>query len=309
MPLVIAPYALLGILNPIIANRPPGWIGTVFRTINITSKAGPTSVKSSNMNFNVDQAVDSLKRDGLFISRGHFTHQTIKKLNRDFDFLLSHQIKGMKEVRHPSGRFFRINCKYCESSKIPEIMKIFSSRLLRDIAASYLPEGSIFNHDIVATHDFKSVKITDDHFDMFRSLKFMIYLLDTNEQNGVFSYARRTHIYNSHLRKQHLRIGGSLKSLPNIRGGNEDISFEPINGPAGTLIIFDTEGFHRADRLAEATERRILRNRCVFANQPAARPIKYSRQWIREHWRKHARIFGPNPPHGRRSTGGSAQAK
>jgi hypothetical protein len=253
-----------------------------------------------NKRLSASRVVDHLRTNGLFVSKKHFDAETVDMLNNEFDLLLRHQFDGVKERRRIRGtRIFRIKFDKFEKSNFPTFVNVFFSSFFKNVADLYLPSDSIFNYELVATYDMGNPEIVNDHFDTLRALKFMIYLMDTDERNGAFCYAPRTHFKNSDFRKQQLRFGGSPPSLPCVLADDAEKFAEPIIGPAGTLIIFDTEGFHRASNMAEGTERRILRSRCLFPNQSLEKPMKFSRQWIWEHRFNPIRLFAPKRPEGR----------
>jgi len=143
---------------------------------------------------------------------------------------------------------------------------------------------------------------------MFHALKFMLYLLDANEANGAFRYAIGSHHKNTKLRRRYVLCGGKLIRLPNICSPKESIPLRSISGPAGTLIIFDTDGFHSGGNILLGKERRVLRSRYLFSGQPPIRPNMFSFQWVRESSLNPLKFVLPLlAPPGRSSTGGTAR--
>jgi len=255
----------------------------------------------------VDCVVDQLRTDGIFVAKDFYDDATVNRLNEEFELLLSHQFVGVKEnKKRKIGRMFRVNYEKLDIKSLHSFQSAFCLREYREICDRYMDINSIINNDLVATQELGIRGVSDhlidaltkSHIDVLRALKFMVYLMDTNEENGAFCYARGTHAMNTRLRHRHLRCGGSIRALPAVLPADVDLDFESIQGPAGTLIIFDTDGVHRAGRMSEGTERRILRNRCLFPNQPARKPSKYSRQWFWELRLNPMKIFAPKVPEG-----------
>ena len=262
---------------------------------------------SPNIKLDTDRVIDQLHSDGVFVAEGYFGAATVDRLNEEFELLCSRQFEGVKESekRKKTGRLFRISYEKIEKESFKNIREVFFSDMLREISEQYMPKNSLINYDLIAAQNLGIIEedrfidaLRNSHIDALRALKFMIYLMDTNEENGAFSYARGTHAINSRLRNKHLRFGGSLRALPAVLPVDAGVGFESINGSAGTLIIFDTDGVHRAGKLSEGTERRILRSRCLFPNQPAQKPSKYSRRWFWEHRLNPMKIFAPKVPEG-----------
>ena len=140
---------------------------------------------------------------------------------------------------------------------------------------------------IYSTHDFKydgSIGRNGYlHFDRNRSLKFFFYLNDVTEQNAAFYIQEDSHLLGKKLREKAWR---KLIPTPNdnfIKKGVFKIfgkPFEkvknrieldypeslipekliPVEGKAGTLIVFDSDIFHKGGLIRkEGLERTVLR--------------------------------------------------
>lgn len=234
----------------------------------------------------VSKTIATLQSDGICFFEALFDHDTVIGLNDDFQNAFDKLPPGVNMgPKHPPGRIAVITTSMCEAVSLPTIFSIFMSLQFKAISDAILTKDSIYNDMIVLTHEKIAKPITDLHFDTQRSLKFLIYLLDTDVSNGAFSYAKRSHIENSAYRKKFLSQGGYLQELQNVPSEIESdtIDLEPITGPAGSVVIFDTDGWHSAGRLEDDTkERRIIRSRSVFAGQPSLqRPKRYSPKWFR----------------------------
>lgn len=256
---------------------------------------------------NIDTAVRTLGNEGIFVQERFFDHETLEQINREFELLFSQSFPGVTLGDHPPGRMATIETSAADASCLQTILRIFLSDSFRLIAEKYMPENSVFNDRILATHEFKSGPTTDTHFDSVRTLKFFIYLLDTDESNGAFKYARGTHKSNSAYRQQFLQNGGHLLELQNIPSATESMELVPICAPAGSLLIFDTDGFHSGGVIVdEPRERKVLRARSVFSGQPRLHPRRFTPMWFRRRFK----LFAPNPPFdipGRAKTGGSSR--
>jgi hypothetical protein len=256
-----------------------------------------------------NEVKQALLSDGIFIAPGLITGPAMDQLRSEFERIFSERNPAVAPGIHPSGAMTRIDTRRSQASEFPTILSIFLSETFRQIACSYLPEGSTFNDCIVATHDYNSGQITDTHFDSLRTLKFFIYLSGTDIDNGAFQYARGTHTENSAYRDRFLENGGQLLDIQNIPADDEAVDLEAICGPAGTLMIFDTDGFHSAGQILGAgKERRVLRSRSVFANQGKLHPKRLSPMWLR----RRLGVFPPRIPEiipGRYRSAGSSRRK
>ena len=234
----------------------------------------------------VRKTINTLQSDGFCFFEALFDHDTVKGLNHDFQNAFDELPPGVFVApHHPPGRIAFITTSKCSPVSLPTIFSVFMSPQFKAVSETILTKGSIFNDKITLTHEMKAMPITDIHFDTQRSLKFLIYLLDTDASNGAFRYAKGSHIENKAYRKKFLSQGGYLQELQNVPSKTESdtIDLEHIVGPAGSMVIFDTDGWHSAGRLENDTkERRIIRSRSIFAGQPPLlRPKRYSPKWFR----------------------------
>ena len=266
----------------------------------------------------IRKTIDTLQSDGFCFFEGLFDHATVKGLNHDFQNAFDKKPPGIKLTRHPPGRMASFDTSTCTPTSLPTIHSVFMSPHLKELSEAILTKDSVYSQMIKLTHEKIAMPITDVHFDTERSLKFLIYLLDTDVSNGAFAYARGSHVENTAYRAKFLSQGGHLQELQNCPAETESdtINLEPLVGPAGSMIIFDTDGWHSAGRLENDTkERRAIRLESKFAGQPSVYPKRYSLTWFRRSIlcrRLKLKFFNPIPPFqipGRGRTGRSTRRK
>jgi len=98
------------------------------------------------------------------------------------------------------------------------------------------------------------------------TFKLFYYVLDTNASNGAFSCVPESHIKGESLRcrewaasNDYAEIGNRLAIDHPDLGYDEDSAI-PIEGPAGTLMIFTTDIFHKGGIVEDNKERLIIRS-------------------------------------------------
>lgn len=251
----------------------------------------------------IAQTVQTLNRDGICVLRGVLDAALVRTLKAETETLMQTLPKGVAREGHPGGPSIRLTMARLSIRSAPTIVATLGAAELADIARRYDPRGS-FCVDAVVTHDVNPGPVTDIHFDMKPSLKCMIYLTDVDRSCAAFRYAPGTHLANRSFRRQFLRAGGSLQHLPNVPAADEAIPLTDMEGAAGTVLMFDTDGWHSAGILSPGHERLLIRSRTILhglfndslASKVARLPINPMRP--------------PPPPipAGRRSTGGTARA-
>ena len=133
-------------------------------------------------------------------------------------------------------------------------LAVFESLFFSEIAEGYFPEGVNKNKLIYTIEDVIGTVhgAQDLHFDVNNSLKFLIYLTDTDKSNGAFSCIPKSVHKSKQIRRQNAgRINLLEKNKEFARKVSRELIFDPkeeyiVSGSKGTLIIFDTDTFHKA---------------------------------------------------------------
>ena len=117
-------------------------------------------------------------------------------------------------------------------------------------------------HSVFATLDRKNTKhiAQDPHFDRIPTLKFMLYLNDMKKDNGAFMLSPGSQNWVKKNFKFPRPAFASKKFLEVTREIPQIIidNLKPIEGKAGTIIIFDTDTVHHQG-LVKDGESRIMR--------------------------------------------------
>lgn len=157
----------------------------------------------------------------------------------------------------------------------PAMHRTFAAPLMRDIAQGYLGLHT-FNRHIILTHDFRAADpIIPFHFDELRALKFLVYLDDVDEDNGPFEAIPGTHRQGRAVREHEWLRTDSYNEVRNriFEHFSEEFFYAmfgdfkqslamrraTFTGPAGTLVVFDTDVIHRGGPLRPGRSRRVAR--------------------------------------------------
>lgn len=173
-------------------------------------------------------------------------------------------------------------------SRSPKTSSFFKdSKWMLEITRKYQDVFlGFFQGAIFATHDY----IADQgigpqswaHFDRLQRFKFFLYLTDVEEDCGAFHADPGSHKITKELRKadpnpgrvdrwrfgrhfgdkgicgekdhQDGAINGSQNHYPDI-----EYNLTPITGPAGTLIVFDSDVIHKGGAVSPGRSRLVVR--------------------------------------------------
>ncbi|MDJ0852978.1 MAG: phytanoyl-CoA dioxygenase family protein [Myxococcota bacterium] len=204
----------------------------------------------------------------------------------------------------------RLQRSRLDRAAAPTLVALLESPALRRVTQAAVGACESYNEDVVTTHDVDRPPNVDVHFDLRRALKCFLYLTDCDDGSGALRYAAGTHLTNAAERAAWIAAGRRHRELPNVAAPDEAIELQTLSGAAGTLILFDTEGWHTASRLLPGHERRVIRAACPLAHQPVKRPPLLSRQWMRESRLNPARLYRSVPlVPGRGSSAGTAKRR
>ncbi len=230
----------------------------------------------------IDKLRSLIFKDGIFMIDNFLSDVELKKLRQE---CLNYHSKYGKP--YPFGTGYSIQ----DPLNLPNesLQKaVFLKPWMKELFLSFnngVSKG--FFDSIYSTHDY----IFDGsigrngylHFDRNASLKYFLYLNDVTKENGAFFIQPNSHKLGKELRK---KAWGNLVPTPadglakKIRQKLFGISFKnvknrieldyselydeskimPVEGKAGTLIVFDSDIFHQGGKInKKGSERIVLR--------------------------------------------------
>ena len=147
------------------------------------------------------------------------------------------------------------------------IVGVFGAPWMHTLASRHMKKDVEFD-EMFITHEFRNDQGLGRngylHFDRIYTFKFILYLTDCDKSNGAFSCVPGSHINGKYLRS---RISDKNKysemknrifiDYPDLGYTESDVV--PIEGPAGTLIVFDTDLFHLGGLVENGKERKLIR--------------------------------------------------
>jgi len=197
--------------------------------------------------------LEKIKSNGYIVMKKYFN--ITEKMKNSADLI-------MKDKSYKNGKRFLTH-------NVEEIPSDLRSLIVnKDIADFFsLLEQDIPCRDVMLTHDYLNKFEINQylHFDRWRSLKAMTYLTDVSAGDGAFSVVPGSHKRGAELRRTH-------NSLPyNIRPNRVEFDFPEdyatpteIYGPAGTLVLFDSDIFHCGGNVLKGRERKLIRSNWYY---------------------------------------------
>ncbi len=210
------------------------------------------------------QIADMIRAQGIALFPGYFSAETVEKLNEEFDRFLNEA-----EARHDTalikndgGVVLPVVRNKMDIEHFPVTFEVFGQKMMSEVAMDYLGTPDIaLNHQIYVNYFHGVAKPIQKlpflaHFDKISTFKFFVYLTDTTEENGAMGIDPGSNIENCQIREKALAREGHTTLIPNVK---ENIQLTPVEGPAGTLFIFDTDASHGVGFVQEGHQRRIMR--------------------------------------------------
>lgn len=208
-----------------------------------------------------DEILAYLQKYGVLRVENFINNKQTSQLLKDFENIYNSGEEWAKNTDYSSGRCCRVNRSLINSQRFTNTAEVFGSDWMKNICNLYLGKKSLLNHEIFLVHDVpNSVHVAQDlHHDKIPTLKFFIYLTDTTTENGSFYCVPGSHIITKSTqdtnRQQSITPDmESTRDIPKDMIANQI----PVEGKAGTLIIFDTDVFHRAGKVSSG-ERFVMR--------------------------------------------------
>jgi len=217
---------------------------------------------------------------GIFKIESYLSSSEIVELKEEV--LKNHETFGNS---YPFGSTYAINDpKHLPNDSLQKIF--FSKPWMKELFLNYnnkISKG--FFNSIYSTHDYKfdgSIGRNGYlHFDRNVSLKYFLYLNDVTKENGAFFIQPNSHKLGKELRE---KAWGKFIPTPNdnflkkvllklfgkhfsVVKNRLELDYPelydyskliPVEGKAGTLIVFDSDVFHQGGKINKEGEERIV---------------------------------------------------
>lgn len=205
-----------------------------------------------------------LVEDGVFRVDNYVLGDTLTELHNQVLYRCSTEAEHYEFGRNYRGG----DLSTYHSSDI--ISRVYNAEWMRKLHDLYTGRSNTYGMNVFATHDYKFTgELARNgwlHFDRHWRLKFFLYLTDIDVSSGAFSCSVGSRFAGATLREKAWeqpqyedvknRIGLDYPELL------DKYPTESVEGKAGTLIVFDTDTFHKGGKCDEGRERLIVRLHC-----------------------------------------------
>jgi hypothetical protein len=239
--------------------------------------------------FNIQEVEKCLRTHGAAVLPAWLGDSELTFLRQEFDDAIADSDERYAyQIKYEPGHAVSMMRDRLPADKYRGINRIFNSKKMVELTQRYMGSQHLLNYEVYATHEHRpGVDVAPTHFDKLWTLKYMIYLTDNTSQNAAFGVVPGSAPSNREkFRKIYTENNIRRLSMDDERyqemenKSSDEAEVVDIVGPAGTLVIFDSDVFHHAGQVSAGMERKILRGHSGPAiNYVSVR--KGSQQWWR----------------------------
>lgn len=212
----------------------------------------------------IEEMCNILTSDGVFKIDDYISGDTLHSLHDDILNKCENEA-----VHYEFGRNYR-GGNLLEYPRDGVVFNIYNIDWMKDLYKQYSGSLNGYGKNIFATYDYKFTgELARNgwlHFDRNWCLKFFIYLTDIDKASGAFSCSVKSRQKGEELREQAWDVNDYDVVKNRIELDYPELLDtyppEPIEAKAGTLIVFDTNTFHKGGQVEDGKERLVVRLHC-----------------------------------------------
>jgi Phytanoyl-CoA dioxygenase (PhyH) len=202
----------------------------------------------------VSAIMERLRVDGVVLVPGYLDAEAVAQATREAHELFERTPPWAHHEDYSIGQSVRMERGDVDGAAFPVIASAFARPELEAVVSAFFGAGYIFSRTIYAILDIVGsiTHVQQLHYDKMRHLKSFIYLTDVGVENGPFHCLPGSHLLASEAQRENrekfiVPSDADVRRLPAGLAGQG----KPVLGPAGTLILFDSDILHHAGVVTE----------------------------------------------------------
>lgn len=213
-------------------------------------------INGSNKNLH-SNVKDVVAKYGICIIENFINLNELQSLRVELDEVLNSDVEKSRDIKSKYTVMKRLSFNSIKPFK--KIYNFCNFDLFKDLARNFFNSKNINIKEEVYIHrdENGADRNTQWHQDPQVSIKFFLYLQDTNETNGAMEYSIGSHSDGIYRLKAVRLMGETIQTY----GRNKDFISSPVilRAKAGSLLVFNTAGFHRAGNIEQGKKREVIR--------------------------------------------------
>jgi Phytanoyl-CoA dioxygenase (PhyH) len=211
--------------------------------------------------------VETVGRHGIAHLPGYLDPSCTASIADECRALLAADEHWITPLEYSVGRSVRVERMAIASATVyVAVYTTYSSGFMREVAEGHMGGADYqFNYDLYVAYDVEG----SDHFahrmhyDRVPHLKFFLYLTDVDDRTGPLCVVPGSHGFAPRVQSDNRRIG-IVPTEDETRILPEEFKSRGVrvNGPAGTLLVFNSDIVHSATHITSG-ERLVIRSRCI----------------------------------------------
>ena len=212
------------------------------------------------------RALDTLRRDGVVFLPAHLQPQTLSRLQEAFSRAVADRPSPHNPDCLENSDFFPLD---------PVFLEVATDDLVLNVIAAYYGRpfalGRADAQRLLPTPPVEYTGYNWHHDTQGKQIKQMVLVQDLAPDGQRMQYAKGSHrkYYNYHHR--YVNKSYAREQIPSLV--NKD-SIVDVAGPAGTVVLFDTNGLHSGNRNLNGAREVITYYHTIVTNR---RPLRFKR--------------------------------
>ena len=208
-------------------------------------------------NFNIKNIIQNIEKEGFYLFNDFLEKDYMDQLNSEFEKVIRNKKNTLNDKNANTIQVRYFNKLNLFDENLMNTFSIFNNEQFRKIIHKLYRTKFYYNNQIF----FQQTNLTNEptagevHFDILHQYKIWIFLNDVDENNGPIEIFPKSHIENKITR---IKSYKDAKRFDNRANRIDKLIGKKIKANSGSILIFDSDVFHRATSVRKGS-RKIIR--------------------------------------------------